>query len=254
MPDRFGRLVALATDDALRAFALARAPRPVRALAGALIAPPTRRLARDLVTFDDAIDRCGLRAAASDLLARLVPELEASGMERVPAEGPVLILANHPGLFDAIALLAALPREDLRIVAREHAFTAALPHLRERLIVVPAAGSRGEVVRAMANHLLAGGAVLTFPAGRIEADPAVRPVPAGAPATARSTDALARLVPNLATVRVVVSGVHTRRGLEHPLTRLRRDPDDRDWLGAVLQLLVPWLRTRRVRVDAHGAG
>lgn len=252
--DRHARLSALATGDVVRALALERAPRPIRAAVGLAFRRPVRRLARDLVAFDDDLGRRGLRPASLDLLARFVPDLDSSGGDALPADGPLLVVANHPGLFDAIALFAAIERDDLRVVALDHPFTAALPHLRERIIEVPATGPRQGVVRAMLEHLGAGGAVLTFPAGTIEPDPAVRPgADASLAAWVPTPDALARRLPGLRVAGAVVSGVHTRRGLEHPLTRLRREASDRDWFGAVLQLLVARLRTRSVRVDVGPA-
>ncbi len=105
-------------------------------------------------------------------------------------------------------------------------------------------------MRAAARHLRGGGAVLTFPAGRIEPDPAVLPGAAAAlDRWSSSADLFARLAPNLAVVPVVVSGVISPSALRIPVTRLRRQERDREWLAATLQMLVPALRNVEVRVE-----
>jgi hypothetical protein len=88
--------------------------------------------------------------------------------------------------------------------------------------------------------LAAGGALLTFPAGEIEPDPALLP---GAHASlARWPDAVAvflRIGRGTPFVPAVVSGVLSATALRHPFTRLRRRAADRHWLAALLQLLRP---------------
>src|SRR5512146_2306247 len=94
------------------------------------------------------------------------------------------------------------------------------------------------VLRTVAGVLRAGGAVLTFPAGHIEPDPAVLP---GAEITLQdwstSIGVFARLEPATRIVPVIVSGVLSPRATFHPLTRLRRKPVDRERLGATLQIM-----------------
>jgi hypothetical protein len=63
-----------------------------------------------------------------------------------------------------------------------------------------------------------------------------------------SFDLLARFVPELTVLPVIVSGVISRRALRHPLTYLRRKPADRQWLAALLQLQLRSLQRQRVRV------
>jgi putative hemolysin len=168
----------------------------------------------------------------------------------VPRGGPLLLVSNHPGLADAVALFASTPRDDLRVIAAERPFLDVLPNTsRYLLTVAETQAGRSRAVRAAARHLRGGGAVLTFPGGRIEPDPAV--LPGAVEALDRwssSADLFARLAPGLAVVPVVVSGVLSPRALRIPLTHLRRRRHDREWLAATLQMLTPALRDVSVRV------
>ena len=163
----------------------------------------------------------------------------------------MLLVSNHPGLADAVALFAATPREDLRVIAAERPFLEALPNTSRYLLTVTEdSGGGSGIVRAAARHLRGGGAVLTFPGGMIEPDPAV--LPGAVESLGRwssSADLFARLAPDLAVVPVVVSGVISARALRIPLTRLRRRRRDREWLAATLQMLIPALRDVNVRVE-----
>ena len=238
-------LVALNEADLLKALGLTRAPAWLRRAAARPFRGRVRRLAEQLADFDADIAGRGLPEASARMLAHLVPHLDAAAP---PPPGPVLVVANHPGLFDALALFAALDRRDVAVVALDHPFLQALPVLSGHVIPVPEAGSRVGVLRAMAARLNAGGAVVTFPAGRIEPDPAIRDAAASLDGWSGSAAAVMRLAPGAVVVPTLISGVHTARALSHPLTRLRRRPADRDWLAAVAQLLSARLRTRCVRV------
>jgi hypothetical protein len=180
----------------------------------------------------------------------MVRSAEVEGRENVPQEGPLLLVANHPGLTDTVALFAAIPRRDLRVVAAERPFLDALSNTSRYLLTMSEASSgRFGLVQAATRHLRRGGAVLTFPAGEIEPDPAV--LPGAVEALKRwtaSADLFVRLVPGLAVVPAVVSGVLSPAALRNPLTFLRRRPKDRQWLAATLQTMVPTLHGVTVRV------
>jgi hypothetical protein len=98
------------------------------------------------------------------------------------------------------------------------------------------------VVRSAVQHLRRGGAVLTFPAGQIEPDPASRP---GAIESldvwSESVAIFARMVPETQIVTAIVSGVIWPAAFNHPLTRLRKQKKDQERLGAALQVLVQTL-------------
>ena len=97
-------------------------------------------------------------------------------LERVPADGPLVVVANHPhGVIDGLLLAALLRRKrpDLRVVANRwlHEF----PALRDLILDVDPTGRRGAIssntssMRAAHGWLQQGGALLVFPAGRISA-------------------------------------------------------------------------------------
>jgi acyltransferase-like protein len=89
---------------------------------------PAKRLASQVATYDEIVGESGLAAGGEWALGRMARHAEVEGREYVPTEGPLLLVANHPGLADALALFATVPREDLRVVAAERPFLAALPN------------------------------------------------------------------------------------------------------------------------------
>ena len=212
---------------------------------------PAKRLARQIATYDEIVGESGLAEGGAWGLERMARRLEVEGQEHVPSEGPLLLAANHPGLADSIALFATVPRWDLRVVAAEKPFLKALPNTSRYLISVSEADpGRFGVVRSAARHLRGGGAVLTFPGGEIEPDPAV--MPGATEALGRwsgSLDVFARLVPGITVVPAVVSGVLSPIALHNPLTLVRRRPRDRKWLAGTLQMLTPALRNVTTRVS-----
>jgi 1-acyl-sn-glycerol-3-phosphate acyltransferase len=244
--ERVEILTRVCTDELLGAFGLSKELPPLRLLARV----PAERLARQVATYDEIVGESGLTAGGVWALARMVRRAEVEGRENVPTKGPVLLAANHPGLADSVALFANVPRKDLRVMAAQRPLLAALPNTSRYLIPVPE-GSSGRLgaVRSAARHLREGGAVLTFPGGRIEPDPAV--LPGAAEALGRwgeSLDLFARLVPGLTVVPAVVSGVLSPTALRNPLTLVRRRRRDREWLAATLQMLTPALRDVTTKV------
>lgn len=241
-------------EDVLEAIGVTRSGLLGRGLRK-LLRPSARKFARQILTFDRRVAEIGLHHAASQFITTYVEEVRVVGDGRVPAQGPLLVLANHPGLSDALALFTALPREDLRILAAERPFLEALPAIRSYLISVPTSeAARMPVLRQAIQHLRAGGALLNFPAGRIEPDPAVLPGAREAVgAWSESIGLFVRSVPQAVVMPIIVSGVLARAALHHPLTRLRRTPRERERLAATLWILYQLHRPGRwpVRVIVH---
>lgn len=236
-------------DDIFDALGLARLRRG-RQLLSALFWLPARRFARQVAHYDAMVADRGLPIAAEWILKLYIRELQVAGCEHLPASGPLLVLANHPGMTDTAALFVALGRPDLRPVALERPFLKVLPNTSQHLIYVPEdPRARMPVVRAIVAQLRAGRAVLTFPAGEIEPDPAV--LPGALESLAHWSDSatlFARAVPQTRIVPAIVSGVLHPAPQRHPLPRLRKTRQDREKTAAMLQVLLPMYQGVTVRV------
>jgi 1-acyl-sn-glycerol-3-phosphate acyltransferase len=207
-----------------------------------------------MAEFDRRVGELGLGQGGRLTLNDYAASLEVAGQENLPKSGPLLVLSNHPGISDTLALFASLPRRDLKVVAAERPFLNALSNVSRHLIYVPEdASQRMGVVRSAVAHLRHGGAVLTFPAGEIEPDPACMP---GAVDSLRSWSesvaVFARLAPDTHISVAIVSGVIWPASLQHPLTRLRKERKAQESIAASLQILaqtlLPSFKPVRVRV------
>ncbi len=102
----------------------------------------------------------------------------AAGLAGIPAQGPVVVVANHPyGLVDGFVIcwLMSLVRPDFRILI--NAVLVQTPEAREHMLPVDFAGTRAAQATNLASratalrHLSAGGAVVVFPAGGVSTSP-----------------------------------------------------------------------------------
>lgn len=91
-------------------------------------------------------------------------------LEHIPAQGPVVLIANHPiGSLDGLALLqlVARVRPDVKIVANE--ILGAIQPLQELLLAVDNMNGRTprQNIEAIHQHLAKNGALIIFPAGEV---------------------------------------------------------------------------------------
>jgi 1-acyl-sn-glycerol-3-phosphate acyltransferase len=221
-------------DDFLSAWGLKRF-----GFARMLAHPAAKTFARDVIAYDDAVGAGGWQAGGATLIQRYAGGLQVAGVENIPREGPTLILSNHPGLTDSVALFASIPRNDLRLIALDRPFLRALPHTWSRIFHLPDDPSqRAGATRLAAHYIKQGGAVLTFPAGRIEPDPLVLDGAVESLASwSASIGLFARLVPQMKIVVAIVGAVLLEEAQRNPLTKLRRLKKDQELLGAALQIL-----------------
>ncbi|MBN1641188.1 MAG: hypothetical protein JXA09_08125 [Anaerolineae bacterium] len=202
------------------------------------IRPATRRFAALFAAFDRDVADLGFSTGARRFLPRYISACSQHGAASIPTSGPLLVASNHPGATDSVVIAAALPRDDLKIVISDVPFTRALPAGRAHLIYAPT-GTEGRVqaVRDMIRHLQDGGAVLIFPGGYLDPDPALLPgASEGLGAWSRSVLIALRRVPEAQLVPAIVDGVMAPRFLFHPLTRLAPAGWQRLKLAEVLQI------------------
>ena len=131
---------------------------------------PSRRLGRTLAHFDALIGKVGITAAARSALRAFGAELEIEGT--APVRGPLLVVTNHPGAYDALATIAGLGRDDVMLLAGDRAFLRAMPALGKHLVFVDetSAFARLAGLRSALASLTAGRALVQFGAGAIEPD------------------------------------------------------------------------------------
>ncbi len=206
---------------------------------------PAAMLARELTALDHDLARRELGDSARRRLAHYGATLTIDRRSPpLPATGPLLVISNHPGLFDALALFASTGRDDLSILAARRPLLTALPNLSRRLLSIDPGASGSVALKKAVRHLRGGGALLHFPAGQIEPDPRVAP-PGRAlllpwkPGLGTLLGAAARGRDDVRVVVAAVSGVVSRRALAASTFASRGADRLTDAIVPLLQLTVP---------------
>ena len=216
-----------------------------------LIGPAAHQVAGRFVTYDRALGEAGMLHGSAWIVDDATGGLVIVGREHVPARGPLLIVANHPGLSDAVALLAALGRDDAWIVAANYPFLRALRLASRRFVFVSDdRACRLSTVRRIVSALRRGETVVLFPAGGLELDPALsRGAALASLATwSRSIELVARLAHGTLVIPAAVRGVVSRSAFDHPLAKRRDGLKERQRMATLLQLVLPAYRADRVHV------
>jgi hypothetical protein len=215
-----------------------------RGLIEALFHRTAQGIASYGAVFDEKVAQWGLDGAARWAVPLFASDVEVDGMETIPATGPLIIAANHPGSVDALAIASHIRRRDLKVVASGLGFLRHLPELSRHMIYVPRYDTQGRmnVVRSVIHHLSDGGSVLIFPSGNIEPDPAVLPgAPESLGAWSHSVDVVLRRVPQAQVVVSIVSGVLSSAALRNPLSPFVRSMRDRQKVAEIIQVGVQML-------------
>ena len=225
-------------DDLVSSFGWEQTP-VLSAVLRSTFKPTARKFARMMLHYNEDVRTEGLGQASKKLLTQFAASVTVFGSDNIPT-GPVLVLSNHPGMVDTLALFTALGQQDLRIIARQRPFLEALTNVRPQLLFInDVPGEMIGLLKTLRSHLDHGGAVLTFPAGEIDPDPSV--YSGSIDALAQWTDSagvIMRLSPDTALLPVVVQGVIWEKTAHLPLLRaIRRQRKEREKLATALQLI-----------------
>ncbi len=193
------------------------------------------------LNLDTMVKRSGAMAGARWLLTNFVRGYEARGTDIIPGEGPLIIASNHPAAYDGMLISAYIPRADYRILIGESPPYRFLPNVSQYAIFVPQPHDpfgRMLGVRRAIQHLRNGGALLIFPRGSIEPDPAFMPHPdAEFDRWSRSLEVFLERVPRARVLVTAVSGVISKKIFRHPITWFRKARADRQRLAFMYQMI-----------------
>jgi len=200
----------------------------------------THRLANIGASFDQITKERGLPAASAWALTHFCSDVHVHGAELIPDQGPLLVVSNHPGTYDALALFANLEGHNIRSVSNVIPFLGLLPTARHNFLFTPREDVRERmlVLRRAIKHLQEGGTVTYFGSGHRDPDPTVYPC------AERSIDnwlnvfdTFFKYVKDLKLLPMIVSGVVSPKWVRHPITWVRRKQIDKQRLAEFCQVI-----------------
>jgi hypothetical protein len=222
-----------------KAFALPQTNR-AKGLIRLIFGKAARAAAEVGIGLDRAVADGGVPGGAHWILPRFVNSHEACGVENIPPSGPLIIASNHPANIDSIVISAHVNRPDYKVIIGDIPFFEHLPHVSQNAIYAPDPTNmmgRMQVIRESIRHLKAGGSLLIFPRGGIEADPDFMPNPDGEfHYWSRSLEIFLNRVPDLQILVTITSGVISQIAFYHPITWFRKHRPDRQRLAFLYQL------------------
>lgn len=214
----------------------------VDGLARRILEPITKPVLETFIDLIAAADeetaQISFQSACATLARRFMPNVEVLGLDQVPLEGPLLLLANHPGAFDELVVAALVKRHDLRFFANDHPILTSFPHVSEHAVYSGNSDSQKMAgLRHAIRHLRDGGTLLLCPAGKTEPDP--RYTPGAYEAFAEwspSVEVLARRNESLRIVVVQISNVVSGGMVRSPLFAFRPTPLERQKFATSVQV------------------
>lgn len=197
--------------------------RALRSIFHRLFRPAVERMATIGLTLDQEIAAGGAPYGTGRALANWCREVQERGRERVPPEGPLLVVSNHAGAYDSFVICSQLGRRDFKAISSDIAFFKHLPHVAAHAIfLTDRTGDRMTAARAGIRHLQNGGALLVFGTGLIDPDPAVYPdAESHIEGWSPSIDLFLRRLPETQLLVTICSGVVSPKWARHPITWLR---------------------------------
>jgi len=214
----------------------------LRWLSGPLFYLPANKFAHMFARFDEEVGRSGLSSGARLLLPEFSLKVTAQGTENIPTTGPLLIVANHPGVYDSVVIAASIPRQDLKLVASDVKVARSLSATSRRLILVPVetliSPGRMVALRSSIEHLKSGGSLLIFARGEVEPDPAVAPGAYDEIANwYPSLEIMLRKVPAARLQIVIASHMLLPQFVNSPIIKIRRNPPQQQKLAEFIQVI-----------------
>lgn len=222
----------------------------VRVLIRLIFSKATRHFSQVVLEFDREVEQNGPSAGARWLLPYFVAGHKARGLEIIPKDGPLIIAANHPASYDGLVISAYINRPDYKIIIGEIPPYRYLPHVSQHAIFSPPVKNtfgRMQTVRNAIQHLKDGGALLIFPRGGIEPDPAFMPnSDAEFDRWSRSLEIFLQHVPQTRVLVTMVSGVIAQASMRHPITWFRKARSDRQRLAFMYQIIRQIMSSREL--------
>ena len=216
----------------------------------------TDRMAVLGATSDEITKAKGLPAACQWLLTNFCSDIHVHGAENIPDGGPLLVLSNHPGTYDALIIISILNGHQIQTVSSEIPFLKLLPNAHKHFLFTPRDDptERMLVLRKAIRHLQAGGTLNFFGSGHRDPDPVIYP---GAEKIFDNWldvfDVFFRFVKGLKILPTIVSGVVSPKWARHPITWLRTKQIDKQRLAefgqVITQLRKPGKLMMRPRIS-----
>jgi hypothetical protein len=211
------------------------------------LSSPIKRMSALAVELDQNIYLEGCNKAAINFMTNFVTDVDVRGAESIPKQGALLLMSNHPAAYDVIILAASIQRDDLKILGSDVQFFKILPNIANMIIPVPYhIPSRLQTIRASINHLKNGGALLIFPRGDVEPDPAVSP---GAVESLKgwsaSLELFLRKVPQTISVVAISSGILSKGWFKNPLIKLWKKYEQRQKVAEIFQIATQVITGRK---------
>ena len=214
---------------------------PIRKIIALLAGRAIQEFTELASELDCVVGKDGIAGGARWLLPRFVKGHSGRGVENIPPTGPLVIASNHPASIDSVVISAHVPRRDYKVIIGEIPFFKNLPNINKNAIFAPDPTDpmgRMQVIRDVIRHLKNEGAILIFPRGSIEPDPAWMPHPdAEFNHWSRSLEIFLKQVPHTQVLVTMISGVISKSAMHHPITWFRKARPDRQRLAFMYQMI-----------------
>ena len=200
---------------------------------------PVGLLADLLARIDEQLNETSLHQTAERAIYPLSDGLIINNRDAVPNSGPLLVTANHAGFTDILGVLACLKRDDVKIVAQQKGFMRILRNInRHMLTIEPDSTFKLTAIREIIRALNEGMAVVIFPKGQLEPDPAI--IPGAIESLDGWSDSIGiflNKVPETRLLPVLVSGVLTEKAWNSHFAKLGWNPKRRQQFAMATQLV-----------------